>query len=104
MEQCICTALLATQLPRSARTHSFKHKLALPVLAALAARAAATHLPLAAERPPSNTSLPAGLHKQTRYRRARAISKHGCRPVTQGDLVPHYLHHNSITIKHGAGR
>ena len=48
---------------------------------------------------PATYRFPAGLHKQTRYRRARAISKHGCRPVTLGDLVPHYLHHIFITAK-----
>ena len=74
--------------------------------AALAARAAALHTC----RAPRNDRLatiyryPAGLHKQTRYHRARATSKHGCRLVTLGDLVPHYLRHNSITTKLSAGR
>ena len=72
---------------------------------AFAAAAAALHTCRAPRNErPATYRYPAGLHKKTRYRRARAISKHGCRPVTLGDLVTHYLHHNSIITKLSAGR
>ena len=71
--------------------------------AALAARAGATNLPLAAERPPSNISLPRRLAQQTRYHRARAFSIAPAVALLPLGGVPYYHQHIFITAKPARG-
>ena len=91
-----------TRLEPRARAHSFKHKLCSPCVGSARSAPPRYHIRQAPRNErPAPYRYPAGLHKQTRYRRARATSKHGCRPVTLGGLVPLYL---SPQLHHQAQR
>ena len=87
----------------AARAHTaLNTSSALPASASpCVARRRDTHLPRAAERPPSNISLPHRLAQADEVPPRPRHSKHGCRPVTLGGLVPLYL---SPQLHHQAQR
>ena len=95
------------QQTKTARAHTPLFKYALPAVVcnAFAAAAAALHT-CRAPRNDAQQHIATAQASGTSRRgtAAPAISKHGCRPVTLGDLVTHYLHHNSIITKLSAGR